>query len=138
MYLLDPHLGRHRRAQLRHRFSSLYPGISPERLADRSIAMQIRREIAECVTYPEDVSVSAFGGHVVLSGRILSQELEKVLARASAVAGVRELENRLVIHDTGFRSAEGPTPAWTPALRGMSGALAGGMAIYTFRKGKRT
>jgi hypothetical protein len=171
MFLLDPTAGRRRRALTRDkagkwsrragramRTSWQYAsdkGRSAAALVDRvrhgertddeAVAQRLRQCIARHSTHPKAIDVSVTDGVVKFSGPILSSELNEVLRCASAVSGVRAVENRLEPHDE-----PGNVPAlqgephrrpWTrwwetsPALRIGTGAAAIGLAAFVASRG---
>jgi hypothetical protein len=129
MYLLDPRLGRTRRAYLRDQAVGLWHdaqeeadklrrdaanrarGVAAEArswfareaVPDRVLTERVRSHLGRVVSHPGALEVSATGGRVTLSGPILAHEVERVLGCVRAVPGVREVDNRLEAHESAGR-----------------------------------
>jgi hypothetical protein len=135
MYLLDPERGRRRRALLRDKLVSVTrkapraievsardlanraQGLVAEAAAkitrdetpDEKIVARVRSELGRVVSHPGAIEVTAKDGIVCLTGPVLADEVDDLLAAVSAVPGVREVDNRLEVHET---------PDNVPALQG--------------------
>jgi uncharacterized membrane protein len=136
-YLLDPNLGRRRRAYLRdqavrarHLASDCMEttgrdlrnraiGVAAEtrarlrreEVSDEVLAERVRAAMGRLVSHPHAIHVLALDGRVTLTGPILAREEDQFLATVSHVRGVRGVENLLVRHQ---KSGD------VPALQGES------------------
>lgn len=123
MYLYDPDRGAHRRTLMRDKLrrtahntrSSInktwqqakdrLQGVraeargarAEEHIADDTLVQRVRSEIGHVVSHAHNVFVDALEGRVILSGVVEQDEIEKVVARARAVRGVRAVDNRLEV-----------------------------------------
>src|SRR5205823_10004365 len=59
---------------------------------------RVRAKMGRVVSHPRAIRVTARGGRVTLMGPILAGEVAPLLACASRIHGVHELENRLEVH----------------------------------------
>jgi len=137
MYLLDPRLGRRRRALLRDkvvagrhdvdryarktgkRAADHLRGMAAEARAgaglgahppgDRQLEERVRAALGRAVSNPGAVDVGAADGQVCLSGKILASEHERLIAEVSSVAGVESVEDRLEVYER---------PGFVPELQG--------------------
>jgi len=124
MFLLDPQAGRRRRALTRDKASRWSrmtgrtlrggwvraEGISRgmaatvrrlregERTDDEAVGQRLRQCIARHSTHPRAIAVSVSNGVARFDGPVLAAEVEEVLRCASAVNGVRAVENHLEVH----------------------------------------
>lgn len=170
-YFLDPVRGRRRRAGLRdhaihaihridehlnvavtdlsHRAQGLLAEVrtafNHEEVADDVLVQRIRSEMGHLIAHPHSVHVTAYKGHVVLTGAVAPRELDAMVACVEAMKGVRSVESRLekrVFAGDGFilqrmkgRGASEAAAAphatvrvnWSPAARLVAGALACGL-----------
>ena len=125
MFLLDPDIGKRRRAILRDKLISLtrltawaadktsrdvknriYGTIQSTKshfadtpVIDDIVVERVRSQMGRAVSHPHAIYVRAQNGRVTLTGEILSEELDNLIRSVSAVKGVREVENRLTAHD---------------------------------------
>jgi osmotically-inducible protein OsmY len=116
-----------------------------ERNDDEAVAQRLRRCIGRHSTHPNAIEVTVNDGVAKFSGPILSSELHEVLRCASAVSGVRAVENRLEPHDEAGTipalQGEAHRRPWTrwweksPALRIGTGAAAIGLAALVASRG---
>jgi uncharacterized membrane protein len=176
MYFMDPDRGRRRRARVRdqwtHFVNMLADGLRVTRrdvrqragglwaqgmrwfrhedVSDRALVERVRSEIGRYVSHPHALEVSVNEARVRLSGPILAEEVDDLIACVARVRGVREVENRLEAHrEAGnLPSLQGGRPRaghrfeflqenWSPAARlftGISGIvlLASGSARRGF------
>jgi hypothetical protein len=127
MYVLDPRLGRRRRALVRDRTRSSWrrlgkyvrqtvgnvrqctSGLIAETRAqlrsagvpeDALLVARVRAQIGHVVVQARAVDVCAHQGRVTLSGSIATHEVEKLLSAVASVAGVTAVVNRLEVNHT--------------------------------------
>lgn len=176
MYLLDPERGRRRRAMLRDGISAracdserflrksgrdfgnrargmaartrnrVFPARPVE---DDVLAERVRAKMGRYVSHPGAIEVFAAAGRVTLRGPVLAEEADGLVRAVESVRGVREVDDRLEVHDEpgdvpglqggGHRSGERPEllqRRWSPAARvaatGAGGAL---LALGLKRRG---
>jgi hypothetical protein len=165
MYVFDPTQGRRRRARLRdasvrlshtareatvvtardvqHRLTGLAARtrgrLKPDLAGDDVLVERVRARLGRLVSHPGAVDVKAHDGVVTLSGPVFESEVEQLKAGVAAIAGVKEIENRLEPHESA-----GHVPAlqgrsaialprgiakcrWTPATRLLAGTA--GLAL---------
>jgi uncharacterized membrane protein len=169
MYLLDPDGGRRRRKLLNDQVASLMyrsddalgrtardlrnrtRGLLTEARArfegqpasDEVLAARVRSKLGLVVSHPSAIEVAAVDGRVILSGSVLASEADQLLLAIVGVRGVREVENRLEVHDRAGTSPAlqggAPPPGqrfalmqtnWSPTARLLSSAAGGGLALY--------
>jgi uncharacterized membrane protein len=111
-------------------------------VSDDVLVDRVRSAIGRVVSHPSSIIVTANSGRVIVSGPVLAREVANLLARARAVHGVHEVENRLEVHETADgvsglqggatrRSARLPFMRrnWPPAIRFIAGTT--GVALVT-------
>jgi hypothetical protein len=124
MYLLDPQVGRRRRARVRdqaqHFWNEAQEGWdvlgedvrnratgwvadarsrwTPRDVDDRVLCERVRSHLGRVVSHPRAIEVTARDGLVTLSGPILVGEVGQLLRCVRAVPGVKDVEDRLQIH----------------------------------------
>lgn len=169
MYLLDPDRGRRRRALLRDRvahtvrttsdaidttshdvinrtrgFSAeLRSWFSSRPVNDEVLEARVRAQLGRIISHPGSISVTASNGRVMLSGPILADEVERLIARVAAIRGVIAVENALEVHEQpgnvpglqGQAVRHGERPEflqsnWSPAARLTAGITGGALALY--------
>jgi CBS domain-containing protein len=137
MYLMDPNLGRRRRAMARdkavslytdtawvldktrkdvrnratglaHQARSMYSG-SDEPVADHKLVDRVRSKMGRTVSHPHAIRVEAHNGRVILSGDIPADEVDYLLKCVNKVPGVESVDNQLQVHDD---------PSRVPSLQG--------------------
>jgi len=135
MYLLDPDRGARRRSLLRdqgiHVGHKLGDGLSAtardarnrtrgaaaelrarfraDQPNDEVLHERVRSAIGRVVSHPSAISVIVTDGRVTLTGHVLADEVDSLIARVERVRGVSEVHNELEVH----RTADG-----VPALQG--------------------
>lgn len=135
MYLLDPDVGRRRRALMRDQLASGahdfqdFLGVAQRDLGNRLqgvasrfkvrrfesdaedgvLVERVRSQLGRAVSHPRAVHVSAAHGSITLEGAILEREREALLQAVRGTHGVREVVDRV----QGFDEAEN-----IPALQG--------------------
>ena len=158
MFLLDPDLGTRRRAILRDKLFSLSRlaawatdktsrdvknrlygtvvatksrfGDTDVDTSDDILVERVRSQMGRTVSHPHAIHVSAKNSCVILSGEILSNELNGLIRAVSGVKGVKDVVNELNTHDRpgdisslqGGRTRRGNRLAlfqsnWPPAVR---------------------
>lgn len=160
MYFSDPRQGRRRRALLRDKLTSMSLSTLDARDAtmrdlgnrmegmrakfwrmvegrgkapdDQALVAHLRTLLGRLVSHPHAIAVTADGGRVTLSGAILADERELLLAQAYKMPGVTEIEDRLSVYasPTGVPALQGRhrvarQAGWQPTLQALAGA--GGM-----------
>lgn len=178
MYLLDPDRGKGRRALIRDQavrsarrtrdaagatardvqnrtrgmLYSMKSWVSPETsFIDDLLVERVRSKLGMLVRHPRSIDVTAFAGTVTLSGPVLADEVESLVAMVSRVHGVRHVENRLDIHQEagdvpGLQGGPTRRPRgnefelsqlnWSPATRFLTGAA--GTAVSMYGASRRT
>ena len=127
MYLLDPRMGRQRRALLRDQMTKLSNRVPDqietmadykagkargvvaetarhlrsEELSDETLVARIRAELGRYVSHPGAIEVNVSNGVVTLSGNILSHEAQPFVAKVKSMSGVQGVDNRLQMHAEG-------------------------------------
>ena len=173
MYFADPDRGRRRRAlacdkagrawrgftdladkarrDAAHRAVGAFAGakgLFADHSADRDVLEQrVRSRIGRVVRHPHAIEATAKGNSIVLTGAVLVDEVDRLLRRVRGVPGVKEVVNRLKIHESAehISSLQGGQPRssrlewmqqnWTPSLRLGAGAAGAALAIYGTRHG---
>jgi hypothetical protein len=127
MYILDPALGRRRRALARDKTVHAWKktsdvveatardvtnravGLSQklrssftcqESPSDAVLLERVRSRMGHVVSHPQAVDVTASEGQIVLSGPVFAAEIGRLLSSVTAVRGVKGVENRLEAHET--------------------------------------
>jgi uncharacterized membrane protein len=169
MYFLDPDRGRRRRVGLRDKaihaghqiqreagkagrdLRNRMRGVAAETrsrikrssMTDSDLIPRVRAKLGRFVRNPHAIEVTASGGTVLLTGDVLRSEVDRLLAAIARIRGVKEISNRLTVHDSagdnpnlqGRRVPAGEPSAfnktkWTPALRVLAGFGGGALATY--------
>jgi hypothetical protein len=126
MYMLDPAMGRRRRALMRdkalhcwkktgnaigatsrdmaNRARGLTEGIRSKAVEgdvdDSVLEARVRSRLGHVVSHPSAISVSASNGSITLTGDILQWEIGNLLEALAVVPGVKTIENRISVHET--------------------------------------
>jgi hypothetical protein len=180
MYVLDPEAGTKRRALAHDKMTEARikmrsaAGVTARDLGNRSagILAEVRSRLSEkevddavlegrvrsklgfLVRHPSAITTQVSNGRVVLSGPVLSDEVQQLIDGARAVRGVTSVENKLAVHDDAAQvsglQAEKPKPSgevwdimqrrWSPSTRflvGTAGAVSLGLIAYSFSDGSR-
>jgi uncharacterized membrane protein len=124
MYLLDPQMGRRRRATLRDKAvrigkdatwiarlgasdiaqrtkGAVYKGkhlVTSEEVIDDIVVERVRSALGRVSIHPGGIEVSARRGVVTLRGPILQREAKRVVSAAREVRGVKEVHDQLRRH----------------------------------------
>jgi hypothetical protein len=124
MYILDPAMGRRRRALVRdksvHAWKKTSDAVSAtardvsnravglrssfgrqEAPSDAVLVDRIRSKMGHVVSHPRAIEVTADAGRVVMRGPVFSAEVDRLLSSVDGVSGVKNVENRLEVHETG-------------------------------------
>jgi uncharacterized membrane protein len=172
MYLLDPDRGRRRRAMVRDQMVSSWNELDnvvdtagrdlknrargvlaetrsrfrSDEVDDDVLLARVRSEIGRAVSHPHAVRVQSEAGCVTLSGPVLADEEEGLIATVKGVRGVEGVVNHLEPHQeagtvSGLQGA-GRKPGarsevmqenWAPAIRVLMG-LGGGLTTLYGRR----
>ena len=172
MYLLDFDQGRRRRALVRDQAArsarktrdavtatardaqnrargmafTMKSWVSPtEPLTDGVLIERVRAKLGMLVRHPRSIEVAARDGTVMLSGPVLADEVDSLVAMVSRVPGVRHVENRLEIHEEagdvpGLQGGPARRPRgdtfelmqtnWSPTTRFLTGTAGSIVAMY--------
>lgn len=168
MYLMDPDRGRSRRAMLRDKTTSAYrevrmsfertqadlanrahgllarakSAVQHEPVEEDQLTARVRARLGRLVSHPHAIDVIARDGAVTLSGAVLEQEAQGVVAGVGAIHGVSSVCDHLLRHPDaasipslqgGRRRAAGPQVLrheWPPALRMLAGVAGGSLELY--------
>jgi uncharacterized membrane protein len=173
MYFLDPNSGRRRRARTRdrmvraarlvnegasvtardavHRAQGAWAGARrlfghEEEVADDVLVGRARAELGRVVSHPHAIEVMASGGHLALTGPILSHEVRPLLKVLRRVAGVRAVSDQLTVYTdpSHVSSLQGGEPRtgqrfellqenWSPAARVMAGGAGAALMLAATR-----
>jgi hypothetical protein len=127
MYIFDPLAGRRRRALARDKlirvkknvrqaasvtardFKNRTLGLVAEGKAaisggavdDAVLAERVRSKLGFLVRHPSAIEIQANAGRVTLSGPVLSDEVQQLTHGVISVRGVRDIDNRLEVHEKG-------------------------------------
>jgi uncharacterized membrane protein len=175
IYILDPQMGRRRRALLGDKFRRLghktldaldvtsrdlrnrVTGFAAETrnlmthedVSDEILVQRVRSKLGALVGHPGSVEVRAENGKVILSGPILAGEVDGLLKRSSTVRGVRDIENRLELHETaesiprlqgqpaqrkGGEVFDFLQSNWSPSTRFIAGSFGAATALWGARQ----
>lgn len=173
-YFLDPAYGKRRRAQIGDKASRLTDAIgdatgktrtdagnrmrglaaaarrsfATDEADDRVIEERVRARMGRVVSHPGSIEVTVDHGRVTLSGPILADEVDDLLAVAASTPGITDVASRLDVHETagnipglqGGTARRGIRPDlmqeyWSPTTRVLVGAAGGGLALAGFGRG---
>jgi hypothetical protein len=176
MYMLDPDRGRRRRALVRdqvvhavHRagdavditsrdvtnrargvVAELRSRLAPGEVGDAVLGERVRARIGAVVGRSGGIEAAVSDGRVTLTGPILRADVDRLLRRVRAIRGVREVDDRLQVHEEpgnvpalqgrlnpprGGEILELMQTRWSPAARLGAGAAGGVLAAYGLRRG---
>jgi osmotically-inducible protein OsmY len=134
MYMLDPRLGRRRRALVRDKAQASWRHTGKfisetardarqrtyglfvatrmqlrgaEIPADTVLVARVRAQMGHVVSHAGTVDVTAHQGRVTLSGSIPAHEVEKLLSAVASVPGVTAVINRLEVNHPTASAADG-------------------------------
>lgn len=172
MYLFDPDRGKRRRALVRNKaehvtriattaagktrrdvrnhllgaFAEFESLCRSEEVSDDILEARVRSKLGRVVSHPHAIEVKAVEGVVILSGPILADEVLPLLDTVVAIYGVKNIDNRLEIHERadvpalqGRRKRQakrvGPFKTkWSPTTRLLATATGGTLAIYGLKR----
>lgn len=175
MYYLDPDRGRRRRAMVRDQM--VHYGHKADRAMDTAardirnravgvaseargrirggddappsvVEARVRSALGRAVSHPGALGASADqDGRVTLTGPVLTDEVDRVIAAVESVRGVRDVIDRMEVHESpaGVPGLQGVARAprqrldvlqenWAPATRLLMGLLGGAIAIRGMRQ----
>lgn len=172
-FILDPQQGRRRRALVRDKVTrgmresrefavaarkdlsqrahgavgrarQLRGGTAP----DHVLAERVRAKLGRYSSHPGAIDVAVADGCVLLTGNILSRELEPLVHALRSLPGVEQVENKLVAHPgaDGIPSLQGGREKhgepwevfedmWTPGVRALVGGAAAASILYAYVRG---
>jgi uncharacterized membrane protein len=138
----------HRGAVVKGRVRSIFKRRSA---TDEVLVERVRSAMGRFVAHPGAVDVTAADGRITLSGSILSHEQDELIEGVSAVAGVREVIDRLNVYEKAQGISElqggGREPSgtrsetlqenWAPGTRLMTGAAGTTLTLYALARHNR-
>lgn len=68
-------------------------------ISNETLAARVRTEIGRSTRNPGTIQVTADGGTVTLTGKILASEAQPLVQKIRAIDGVKSVEDRLEVHD---------------------------------------
>jgi len=173
MYLLDPDRGPRRRALIRdksvhalHALNELFEKgahdlscrtrgfiaeaqsfLRDEDVPDDILKERVRAKLGHVVSHPHALEVTVREGQVTLTGPILTEDVDPLLAAVAVVPGVRDLEPHLDIYEAPDsisalqggdldeeKRAERSHARWSPVLRLLAGVTAVGLLGVGLRR----
>ncbi len=114
-------------------------------VGDEIVTERVRSALGRIVSHPGAIHVSVMQGRVELTGAILTREYSGLMRGLSDVRGVREIEDRLEIHEypgrisalQGGRAREARFELlqdnWSPAVRLLLGTVGLGLVAFGLR-----
>jgi hypothetical protein len=99
------HAGNHARGAVHESLHAL----DRDRVADEVLVERVRAALGRATSHTGAIEVAAHDGHVVLTGKVLVDDVPAILRAASHVRGVAALDNGLEIHED---------PQGVPSLQG--------------------
>ena len=169
-YIFDPDRGKRRRTELSNKarhvarktndaigktsrdFANRVSGVVAEAeslftcdsVSNEVLVARVRSKLGRLVSHPSSIEVAAADGRVILSGPILTNEVERLLDGVSAVKGVLSVENNLAAHNepgnvSGLQGGLGDRldlmrANWAPTTRLLAGAAGGVLAMYAAKR----
>jgi len=111
---------------------------------DSVLSGRIRSELGFLSSHPSSIEVTVDNGVVTLRGPILEHEVDRMLQEVGRIEGVKAVENRLEVYESGaaIPGLQGePSPRtgrrldilqsnWAPATRLLAGTAAGAFLLY--------
>jgi hypothetical protein len=127
MYILDPAMGRRRRALARDKTVHAWKKTSEtvdatardvtnraagfsqklrssfarqESPSDDVLVERVRSKIGHVISHPRAIDVTATGGKIILRGPVFGAEVDRLLSSVAGIPGVEGVENLLEVHET--------------------------------------
>jgi hypothetical protein len=117
-------------------------------VGDDVLVARVRAKLGRYVSHPHAIRVTAQNGFVTLDGNVLAAEHGRLLRAVHAIAGVRDMADRLDVHASaeGVSALQGGiTPpgerwellqaSWSPGTRALVGGTGGLLALYALARG---
>ncbi len=70
-------------------------------VSDKVLKTRVTAQLGTYVGDPGAISVTVNAGNVILSGKIRAREAQPLIERVRTISGVKNVENRLELHDSG-------------------------------------
>jgi uncharacterized membrane protein len=173
MYLFDPDRGKRRRALLRNKtehatriatdaagktrrdvrnhllgvVAELESLFRTGEVSDDVLEARVRSKLGRVVSHPSAIEVQTVDGLVVMTGLILADEVHPLLDSVAMIGGVRNIENRLEVHELpgdipalqGGRRRKGERIGplktnWSPTTRLVATAAGGALTVYGVKR----
>jgi hypothetical protein len=103
---------------------------------DPVLEQRIRAAIRSAVSDPDAIHIEVHNGTVTLSGSLSAAEAGALIEAVASVEDVSQVEDRLTVYPTErqgehiMRKGAWMRTDWPPALRLVTGAAGGGLALY--------
>ena len=68
--------------------------------SDAVLVDRIRSRMGHVVSHPRTIEVTADAGQVVMRGPVFAAEVDRLLSSVAGITGVKNVENRLEVHET--------------------------------------
>ncbi len=78
-------------------------------VSNPTLQTRVRAQLGQYVADPSAISVTVNAGNVILSGKIPAHEAQPLIERVRTIPGVKNVENRLELHDSGENVADAPS-----------------------------
>ena len=110
-----------------------------EEVADRKLLARVRSTLGHHVSNPRAIEVEVCDGLVTLTGAVLAEELDGMLAAVAAVKGVKGVVNQLVAHECAetlpaLASGGSRRRSLPPAARLLAGTAGGVLALAALKQ----
>jgi uncharacterized membrane protein len=118
--------------------------------SDPVLVERVRSKMGHYVAHPGAIDVSAFAGHVTLSGSIFAHERDELIEAIGSVPGVSEVFDELAVYETAEGISElqggrerrairpgGAQESWAPGTRLVTGAAGTTLTMYALMRRSR-
>jgi hypothetical protein len=116
--------------------------------ADDVLCERVRSKLGRYCSHPGAIEVAALDGRVVLTGDILTREVEPLVEAVRSLRGVQHVDNQLELHAGAehVSALQGGSPrhgepwevmekTWTPGVRAVVGGAGAASMLYALARG---
>lgn len=132
-FMLDPQLGRRRRALLRDRIAQVR-ALRGGPVTDDGLVGRVRASLGRYVSHPRAVHVTVQDGIVTLTGEVLAGEHPALIGALRFMPGVKDVADRLDVH-SGAEGMSSLQDAWPPRTRALVGGAGALLVVYALARG---